>query len=90
MFLGGSISDILPPLAILLGFVIVGGVVILRIRKSLHSPTDKSTTYSLSDLRKMLEAGDLNDDEYSKARDAIINQTSNSTPDSHEKGSSDT
>ncbi|MDP7006554.1 MAG: hypothetical protein QF718_10145 [Phycisphaerales bacterium] len=90
MFLGGSISDILPPLAVLFGLLIVGGVIILRIRKNLYSNQKKTATYSLSDLKKMLEAGDITDDEYTKARDVVVSQTRVSTPDIKENGQTET
>lgn len=75
MFLGSSFKDVLPATLLLVCFAIVGGIIIFYVRKSLRSSPPLSSTYTLSELRKMRDEGSLSEEEYEQARQSIIDQT---------------
>jgi hypothetical protein len=75
MFLGSSFKDVLPATLLLIGFAIVGGIIIFYVRKSLKSSPSTSTTFTLSELRKMRDEGSMSEEEYEQARQSIIEQT---------------
>jgi hypothetical protein len=70
---------LLVALAILLGLVIVGGVIILMIRRRITADDeDASGTvnagFSLADLRDMVDRGEMTKEEYEKTRQRIISK----------------
>ena len=75
MILGSSFADIFPALLLLLVFAIVGGVVILVLRKKLKSDFKTTTTFTLGELKKLRDAGQMSDEEYERARQSIIDST---------------
>lgn len=75
MFLGSSFKDVLPATLLLIGFAIVGGIIIFYVRKRLKSSPSSSTTFTLSELRKMRDEGSMSEEEYEQARRSIIDQT---------------
>jgi len=65
--------DMLPWLGLLCVIVLVLGVVAMWIRARLRSPRKESGDgYTLVDLRRMHARGDLSDEEFEKAREAMI------------------
>jgi len=75
MFLGSSFMDVLPATIVLIAFAIVGGIVIFVVRRRIYSTPSKSTTYTLSELRKLRDEGTITEEEYEQARESIIDQT---------------
>ena len=61
MFLGSAFSELFPAIVLLIVFAIVGGVVILVMRKKLKSDTPTSTTFTLGELRKLRDEGKINE-----------------------------
>ncbi len=74
MFLGSAFSELFPAIVLLIVFAIVGGVVILVMRKKLKSDTPTSTTFTLGELRKLRDEGKINEREYERARQSILDQ----------------
>ena len=72
MVLGSSFIDVLPATILLIAFAIVGGIIIFLVRKKLKSTPTKTTTFSLSELRKLRDEGTLSEEEYERARQSII------------------
>ena len=69
------LADVLPWLILLLGLVIVGGVIILWIRRSIsatNSLTAGDTGFTLYELRELHRKGELSNEEFERAREAII------------------
>lgn len=67
--------DVLPATILLIAFAIVGGIVIFVVRKKLNSTPSKTTSYTLSELRKLRDEGTITEEEYEQARQSIIDQT---------------
>jgi hypothetical protein len=61
-------------LALLLGLTIVGFIAIMLLRRWYRGTTspDGAAGFTLHDLRQMRAAGQLSDEEFEKARDAMI------------------
>jgi hypothetical protein len=74
---GELFPSLLPWLLALLGLVIVGGGVLLLVRRWLRSdeadgPADVG--FTLQDLRDMHRVGELSDEEFERAKSAMIEQ----------------
>ena len=82
MFLGDSLTEILPAAGLLLLFAIVGSVIILRLRKRFTSPPNNTMTFSLGELKKLHEDGALTLEEFERAKQSIIDSMKVSTTDS--------
>lgn len=63
----------------LVGVVVVGWLAIVWIRRWMRSETDGSKPFSLEDLRRLHREGQLSDEEFQKARDAMISAVQRST-----------
>jgi hypothetical protein len=82
MFLGDSLTEILPAAGLLLLFAIVGSVIILRLRKKFTSPPNDAIPFGLGELKKMHEDGVITLEEYDRAKQSIIDSMKESTTDS--------
>ena len=82
MFLGDSLTEILPATGLLLLFAIVGSVIILRLRNKFTSPPNNIMTFSLGELKKLHEDGTLTLEEFERAKQSIIDSMKGSTTDS--------
>ncbi len=82
MFLGDSLTEILPAAGLLLAFAIVGSVIILRLRKKFKSPPRNPIAFSLGELKKLHKDGAITLEEYERAKQSIIDSTKRSTTDS--------
>lgn len=66
-------SDLLPWLGLLIAMVVIGGIVLYLIRRSLNRPDGAAAEpFTLEDLRRMRAQGQMTDDEFEKARAAMI------------------
>lgn len=72
MLLGVGVVDILPAIILLLAFTIVGGVVILGLRRKLKQPPSTTIAFTLGDLKKLRDEGSISNQEYERAKDSII------------------
>lgn len=75
-------SDLLPVIAGLLGLAVVGGIIIYIVRRLLRGSEDHSEAggFTLHDLRRMREAGELSEEEFDRARLAMIDRVRNRAP----------
>ncbi|MEM7228847.1 MAG: SHOCT domain-containing protein, partial [Planctomycetota bacterium] len=65
--------DMLPWLVVIVVIIVLGSIVLLYLRRRLDQPDDgASEGFLLSDLRAMHKAGDLTDEEFEKAKAAMI------------------
>ncbi len=74
-------SDVMPWLLLFMGLVIVGGVIIMLARRVLNT-TSSSTQpgFTLHDLRTLHTKGELTDEEFERAREAMIARVADSGP----------
>lgn len=69
-----DVGRIVLVVALLLAFLLIGAVVILKLRRAVMGDQSNAagTPLTLADLRAMHARGDLDDDEFERARAAII------------------
>lgn len=66
-------GDLLPYMGILLGIVIIGGIILYKIRRSIRDEKVGSVDgFTLEDLRNLHASGKLTDQEFQQAREAMI------------------
>ena len=77
---GKVFSEILPWLLVLLGVVVTGAILVHLLRPSARSRDDGSTAgFTLHDLRKLRAKGELPNEEFERARAAMIEHVSRPT-----------
>ncbi len=81
MFLGSGFADVLPALLLLIAFTIVGGVIILALRRKLKNPPLTNIAFTLGDLKKLRNEGAITDEEYERAKQSIIAAVKKTTTD---------
>ena len=82
---GSLFGQVIPWLVALLGVVVIGGVGIWIVRRMLkHDSGGGAGGFTLQDLREMKASGELNDEEFERARDAIIGRLSEPPATEHE------
>lgn len=77
---GDLFGEILPWLGALAALVVVGGVVIYALRRSLGGGPAPAEGFTLHDLRRMHAAGTLSDQEFERAKAALIEHASRTEP----------
>jgi hypothetical protein len=66
-------AEVLPWLLVLLGVIIVGGVIIFLARRYMQSGgASQAVGFTLHDLRQMHGAGEINDEEFERAKSQMI------------------
>jgi hypothetical protein len=72
---GRAFAQLLPWLGLLLVLVLIGAVAIYIARRTLYwEPPRSAPGFSLQSLREMHEAGELSDEEFERARTAMISR----------------
>jgi hypothetical protein len=67
------LADVLPWLLVLIGVIVVGGVIIYYVRRSLYGDGSSSGGgFTLQDLRDMHASGELSDEQFERARAQMI------------------
>jgi uncharacterized membrane protein len=71
---GDLLAEVLPWVLILLAFVVVASVVIMWLHRRVRSdhPSATGGGFTLHDLRQMHARGELTDEEFQRAREAVI------------------
>ena len=75
MILASAFVDLLPAILLLISFAVVGGMIILILRKKMKSNSSSSSTFTLSELRKLRDDGTINEKEYDRAKQSIIDHS---------------
>ncbi len=95
-------SDLLPWLLLLIVFVVIGGIALYLIRRTINPTADNpNEPFTLEGLRRMRSQGQITDEEFAKARTAMISRmkadaptlsadNGTSTPTTPENGADDT
>ncbi len=60
------------PLAGLLAFAVAGWFAVVAVRKAYRGDDASAAPFTLEDLRRLHRAGELSDEEYARAREAMI------------------
>jgi hypothetical protein len=70
-----AFRELLPWLLLLLAAAVVGAIVVIVLRRWLRAPDSASGEgFTLHDLRRLHAAGQLNDDEFQRAKSALIDR----------------
>ncbi len=80
---GGAFRELLPWLLLLLGLVVLGALLMVWIRRSFlsgDSGADDVQGFTLRSLREMRERGEISDEEYERARSAMIARVRSEKP----------
>ena len=72
MFCGSSLSEILPATILLLVLVIIGAIIIFRVRKMAKDRYIQSVPFTLDQLRALHAKGELSDEEFERAKASMI------------------
>ncbi len=67
-------EDVFPILLSLLAAVILGGIIIYFVRNWARRSDDSMPGFTLGDLRELRESGDITEQEFKAARNAMISQ----------------
>ncbi len=74
-------SEVMPWLLLLMGLVIVGGVIIMLARRLLNdSSSSTQPGFTLHELRTLHTKGELTDEQFERAREAMIARLADSGP----------
>lgn len=82
---GEAFGEILPWLLLLLGFVVLGVLLMVWIRRTFLATTpdsDRIEGFTLRSLRAMRERGEISEEEYERARNAMIARVRANAPES--------
>ena len=72
---GQLFSEVLPWLLVLIAFVVVGGIVLFLIRRQINAGSSGAVEpFTLEGLRRLRAEGQITDDEFEKARAALISR----------------
>lgn len=71
-------AETLPWILLLLGAIIAGGVIILIARRHIYGGEDSASGgFTLHDLRELHRAGDIDDEEFARAKAQMIGRLAN-------------
>lgn len=73
---GRVFFDILPWLLVLVGVVVVGAAVIYFLRRAVNSGSGSPEGFTLHEVRRLHETGQLSEEEFERAKAAIIGRVS--------------
>ncbi len=81
MLLASALTEVIPATLLLIGITVVGFIILIKIKKSLSSSLERTTTFSLRDIERLRDEGQMSEDEYEKARQLIIDAAKKMTSD---------
>lgn len=81
---GELFNSILPWLGVLALVVVVGGVVLTVIRRSMRAESGSKEVFSLQTLRELRASGELTEQQYEKARLAMLGQVGRAPSDKNQ------
>ena len=85
-----AFGELLPWLIVLLALAIVGGLIIMALRRRVRSPhAAPSEGFTLHDLRQMHAAGQLSDEEFQRAKAALIERVKGATSENEVEAGAD-
>ena len=85
MLLASALTEVIPATLLLIAITVVGFLILIKLKKSLNSKPEQSTTFSLRDIERLRDEGQMSEDEYERARQSIIDAAKKLTSDIPEK-----
>ncbi len=85
MLLASALTEVVPATLLLIGITVVGFLILIKLKKSLTDSPEQTTTFSLKDIERLRDEGQMSEDEYERARQSIIDAAKKMTSDIHEK-----
>lgn len=68
-----QVREIVPWAGLLVVLTVVGFIIIMMIRRTTQSDLDgSSSAFTLQDLRRLHKSGEMTDDEFERAKEAVI------------------
>ncbi|MFM7052889.1 MAG: hypothetical protein ACKOYN_12290 [Planctomycetota bacterium] len=81
-----GLASTLPPLLGLIVLVIIGWFAVVRIRRWMRAESERSQPFTLEDLRRLHREGTLTDEEFARAREAMVGSIRSKVPAKKAKG----
>ncbi len=85
MLLASALTEVIPATLLLIAITVVGFLILMKLKKSLNFKSEQTTTFSLRDIERLRDEGQMSEDEYERARQSIINAAKKLTSDIPEK-----
>ncbi len=85
MLLASALTEIIPATLLLIAITVVGFIILMKLKKSMNSTPEQTTTFSLRDIERLRDEGQMSEDEYERARQSIIDAAKKMTSDIPEK-----
>ncbi len=81
MLLASALTEVIPATLLLIAITVVGFLILMKLKKSLNSNPEQTTTFSLRDIERLRDEGQMSEDEYERARQSIIDAAKKMTSD---------
>ena len=85
MLLASALTEVIPATLLLIAITVVGFIILMKLKKSMNSTPEQTTTFSLRDIERLRDEGQMSEDEYERARQSIIDAAKKMTSDIPEK-----
>lgn len=80
-----GLASTLPPLLGLIVLVVVGWIAVVRIRRWMRESAEQAAPFTLEDLRRLHREGKLTDEEFARAREAMLGSIRSKVPEKKAK-----
>ena len=81
MLLASALTEVIPATLLLIAITVVGFLMLMKLKKSLNSNPEQTTTFSLRDIERLRDEGQMSEEEYERARQSIIDAAKKMTSD---------
>lgn len=81
MLLASALTEVIPATLLLIAITVVGFLILIKLKKTLSSKPEQTTTFSLRDIERLRDEGQMSEDEYERARQSIIDAAKKMTSD---------
>tara|TARA_Y100000589_G_scaffold308941_1_gene325942 strand:- start:361 stop:627 length:267 start_codon:yes stop_codon:yes gene_type:complete len=81
VLLASALTEVIPATLLLIAITVVGFLILMKLKKSLNSNPEQTTTFSLRDIERLRDEGQMSEDEYERARQSIIDAAKKMTSD---------
>ena len=85
MLLASALTEVIPATLLLITITVVGFLILMKLKKALNFKSEHTRTFSLRDIERLRDEGQMSEDEYERARQSIINAAKKLTSDIPEK-----
>ena len=85
MLLASALTEVIPATLLLIAITVVGFIILMKLKKSMNSTPEQTNTFSLRDIERLRDEGQMSEGEYERARQSIIDAAKKMTSDIPEK-----